>query len=71
MSRLLRLSLGAAVVLLGCSLNAAAHGGDQHQQVVAAPDADWPTRHMAGMLITANTTETRHTSTDRDRDIEN
>ncbi|CAI6273768.1 unnamed protein product [Periconia digitata] len=53
MSRLLQVTLGAAVVLSGCMLNAAAHGGDAQQQVVAAPDADWPTRHMAEHHISA------------------
>jgi hypothetical protein len=39
-----------ALLLLSCALEASAHGGDQ-SQVVVAPDADWPTRHMAGMYI--------------------
>ncbi|KAF2248812.1 secretory pathway protein-like protein Ssp120 [Trematosphaeria pertusa] len=46
MSRLLPIPL-SALLLLSCALNASAHGGAQHEQVVVAPDADWATRHMA------------------------
>ena len=47
MTRLLQIPLGALLLLSG-ALNAAAHGGGEHAQVVVAPDADWATRHMAG-----------------------
>ncbi|KAF2688254.1 hypothetical protein K458DRAFT_361316 [Lentithecium fluviatile CBS 122367] len=46
MTRLLRIPLSTLLLVL-CALNAAAHGGGEHQQVVVAPDADWATRHMA------------------------
>ncbi|KAF1956035.1 hypothetical protein CC80DRAFT_474086 [Byssothecium circinans] len=46
MSWVLRIPL-SALVLASCALNAAAHGGGEHQQIVVAPDADWMTRHMA------------------------
>jgi hypothetical protein len=51
MSRALRLPL-SALLLLASALNAVAHDGhDGHDghQIVVAPDADWATRHMAGM----------------------
>ena len=47
MSRLLQIPV-TALLVLSCALNAAAHGGGEHQQVVVAEDADWATRHMAG-----------------------
>jgi hypothetical protein len=47
MARLLQVPLGT-FLLLSCALNASAHGNGEHAQVVVAPDADWPTRHMAG-----------------------
>jgi hypothetical protein len=46
MNRLLQAPL-SAFLLLACAYTASAHGGE-HSQVVVAPDADWPTRHMAG-----------------------
>ncbi|KAH7068965.1 secretory pathway protein-like protein Ssp120 [Paraphoma chrysanthemicola] len=46
MNRLLQAPF-SAFLLLSCAYNAAAHGGGEHSQVVVAPDADWPTRHMA------------------------
>jgi hypothetical protein len=48
MNRLLQAPL-SAFLLLSCAYSVSAHGGE-HAQVVVAPDADWPTRHMAGML---------------------
>lgn len=48
MTRLLRTPL-SAYLLLSCAFGASAHGGGEHSQIVVAPDADWPTRHMAGM----------------------
>lgn len=50
MSRLLRTPLSALLLLAG-ALNVSAHGGGDHQQIVVAPDADWATRHMAGMHL--------------------
>ena len=40
------------ILALSAALNAAAHGGEHHEQIVVAPDADWATRHMAGTSIT-------------------
>lgn len=48
-NRMLQAPLGA-YLLLSCAYQVSAHGGDHGQQVVVAPDADWPTRHMAGMI---------------------
>lgn len=48
MNRFFQAPLGA-FLLLSCAYNVSAHGGE-HAQVVVAPDADWPTRHMAGIL---------------------
>ncbi|KAH8639903.1 hypothetical protein IG631_02844 [Alternaria alternata] len=39
----------SALLLLSCALNASAHGGNEHTQVEVPPDADWATRHMAGI----------------------
>jgi hypothetical protein len=47
MSRLLRIPL-SALLFLSFTLNANAHGGSGHEQIVVADDADWATRHMAG-----------------------
>jgi len=51
MNRMFKLPLGA-LLLLSCALNASAHGGAEHAQVEVAADADWATRHMAGMNFT-------------------
>jgi hypothetical protein len=48
MNRLLQTPL-SALLLLSCVYKASAHGGGEQPQIVVAPDADWPTRHMAGM----------------------
>jgi hypothetical protein len=48
MDRMFKLPFGA-LLLLSCALNALAHGGTEHAQVEVPPDADWATRHMAGM----------------------
>jgi hypothetical protein len=47
MNRLLQAPL-SAYLLLSCAFKVSAHGGAEHAQIVVAPDADWPTRHMAG-----------------------
>jgi hypothetical protein len=49
MNRLLQTPL-SALLLLSCVYKVSAHGGEG-SQIVVAPDADWPTRHMAGMYI--------------------
>lgn len=59
MSRLLRIPL-SALLLLSSALNASAHGGGEHQQIVVAPDADWATRHMAGTYFPASPHKSRH-----------
>lgn len=48
MNRILQVPF-SALLLLSCALNASAHGSHEHAQVEVPPDADWATRHMAGM----------------------
>jgi hypothetical protein len=33
-----------------CACGALGHGAGGHEQIVVADDADWATRHMAGMV---------------------
>lgn len=47
MIRLLQIPL-SAFLLLSSALNASAHGGGEHHEIVVPDDADWATRHMAG-----------------------
>ena len=48
MNRLLRTPF-SAYLLLSCALGSIAHGTHDHQQIIVSDDADWATRHMAGM----------------------